>query len=42
MGNMSHCRFENTSRDMEDCIESLRDKGINDLEKMPVVMKNHL
>lgn len=33
MGNMSYCRFENTSRDMEDCIESLRDKGINDLEK---------
>ena len=22
MGNMSHCRFENTSHDMEDCIDN--------------------
>ena len=24
MGNMSYCRFENTSKDLEDCIEALR------------------
>ena len=23
MGNMSYCRFENTSKDLEDCIEAL-------------------
>lgn len=25
MGNMSYCRFENTSNDLEDCIRALRD-----------------
>ena len=24
MGNMSYCRFENTSKDLEDCIDALR------------------
>ena len=24
MSNMSYCRFENTSKDLEDCIEALR------------------
>ena len=24
MGSMSYCRFENTSKDLEDCIEALR------------------
>ena len=23
MGNMSYCRFENTSKDLEDCIDAL-------------------
>ena len=23
MGNMSYCRFENTSKDLEDCIQAL-------------------
>ena len=26
MPNMSYCRFRNTSNDMDDCLESLRDK----------------
>ena len=25
MGNMSYCRFENTSKDLEDCIQALHD-----------------
>ena len=25
MGNMSYCRFENTSRDLQDCIEAIQD-----------------
>ena len=25
MGNMSDCRFENTSKDLEDCIHALHD-----------------
>jgi intergrase/recombinase len=29
MGNMSYCRMENTNRDMEDCIEALRDRDIS-------------
>ena len=24
MGNMSYCRFENTSRDLQDCIEAIQ------------------
>ena len=25
MSNMSYCRFENTSRDLQDCIEAIQD-----------------
>ena len=25
MSNMSYCRFENTSRDLEDCIQAIQD-----------------
>ncbi len=31
MGNMSYCRFENTSRDLEDCIEAIENNEINQL-----------
>ena len=25
MGNMSYCRFENTARDLRDCLEAIND-----------------
>jgi len=28
---MSYCRFENTSNDLEDCIEAIENEEINDL-----------
>ena len=31
MSNMSYCRFENTSNDLEDCIEAIENEEINDL-----------
>lgn len=27
MGNMSYCRFENTQRDMADCVSAISDEG---------------
>ena len=27
MGNMSYCRFENTSNDMMDCLQAIYDEG---------------
>ena len=27
MGNMGYCRFENTVRDMEDCLDAINDAG---------------
>lgn len=31
MANMSYCRFENTSKDMLDCLEALDNQETNDL-----------
>ena len=31
MGNMSYCRFENTARDLGDCVEALLKKEAEDL-----------
>tara|TARA_R100000482_G_scaffold109075_1_gene51341 strand:- start:3383 stop:3619 length:237 start_codon:yes stop_codon:yes gene_type:complete len=31
MGNMSYCRFENTSIDLDDCIEAIENGNINEL-----------
>lgn len=28
MGNMSYCRFENTSGDVLDCLDALRDRNV--------------
>jgi hypothetical protein len=28
MSNMSYCRFHNTKMDLEDCLDALRDEGI--------------
>jgi hypothetical protein len=31
MGNMSYCRFENTSRDLGDCLDAIENGKTNDL-----------
>jgi len=31
MGNMSYCRFENTSRDLLDCLDAIQSGEIDDL-----------
>ena len=36
MGNMSYCRFENTARDLEDCVEAIDNKETNDLSDYEV------
>lgn len=32
MSNMSHCRFENTLRDLRDCWEHMDDTGLSEAE----------
>ncbi len=34
MGNMSYCRFENTARDLKDCLNAIQDNEIHDLSSM--------
>ena len=36
MSNMSYCRFENTTRDMDDCVEQLRDRTLDDLNEYEI------
>ena len=38
MSNMSYCRFENTSRDLEDCIQAIQDpyEECGDLSKYEI------
>ena len=31
MSNMSYCRFENTARDLEDCLDAIQNGEISDL-----------
>lgn len=31
MGNMSYCRFENTSKDVRECIGAIRDGELDDM-----------
>ena len=31
MPNMSYCRFENTVKDMNDCLNAIEDREVNDL-----------
>jgi len=31
MSNMSYCRFENTARDLQDCLDAIENGEINDL-----------
>ena len=32
MANMSYCRFENTLRDLMDCLNAIKDEGMDTLE----------
>jgi hypothetical protein len=34
MVNMSYCRFENTARDLKDCLNAIQDNKIHDLSSM--------
>ena len=31
MGNMSYCRFKNTSMDLQDCLEAIENNELDDL-----------
>jgi len=31
MGNMSYCRFENTARDLGDCLEAIQNNDLSDM-----------
>lgn len=33
---MSYCRFENTSRDLDDCIEAIQEGEINELNEYEI------
>lgn len=33
MANMSYCRFENTYRDMQDCVDALEEEGFESLSE---------
>lgn len=30
MGNMSYCRFENTARDLQDCVRAIENRDVYD------------
>ena len=34
MSNMSHCRFENTLGDLEDCAEAFEEEDLSDSEEV--------
>ena len=34
---MSYCRFENTTRDMDDCIKAIENGDVNDLSSYEVL-----
>jgi len=36
MGNMSYCRFENTARDLRDCLNAIRNGETDDLSSYEV------
>ena len=36
MSNMSYCRFENTSRDLDDCVEAIRNQNLTDLSRREI------
>ena len=36
MSNMSYCRFENTTSDLDDCIEAIQEGEINELNEYEI------
>ena len=36
MGNMSYCRFENTARDLRDCLQAIENGETNDLSSYEI------
>jgi len=36
MSNMSYCRFENTSRDLQDCVEAINNGETNELNSYEI------
>jgi len=36
MGNMSYCRFENTAKDMRDCIYAIEERDVYELSSYEV------
>jgi hypothetical protein len=36
MANMSYCRFENTAKALQDCVNAIQDKEINNLSTYEV------
>lgn len=36
MPNMSYCRFENTVNDMQDCLNAIEDREVNDLSEYEI------
>lgn len=33
MGNMGHCKFQNTYQDLEECYEALQEEGLTAIEE---------
>ena len=42
MANMSYCRFENTVRDMDDCIKAIENGDVNELSSYEVLALEEL
>ena len=42
MSNMSYCRFENTSNDLQDCLDNWYDKPIDELSEHELKAKKRL
>ena len=36
MGNMSYCRFENTSKDLRDCLQAIENEETDDLSSYEI------
>ena len=41
MPNMSYCRFENTTRDMQDCLDAIEDGDTRDLSRYEATALRH-
>jgi hypothetical protein len=42
MGNMSYCRFENTARDLKDCVNAIQNGETEDLSSYEIQGLNRL